>query len=243
MFNSTKNIDMLWVWFRIHWNRPIDPIQTQALLERLASDHTGEEVVFETRTYNGEVVFLVATRNCYAAELQDLFESIVPGTTLSVLVATEVRSLRPDLKVAETVQMGHPQMALNTDRISQITRSILTAMANIRQTEGLVLQVMLGGRTVPYTVPRQIQDPRESKWAAFAVGSSTPIAPEIHAGLQRRHSMHGFCTEVRIGAVAETTVRGGWLLEQVRSGLAMMEAHGARVQLLRKDQVAQLPSD
>ena len=243
MFNTSipkvREIDMLWSWFQIHWQRPVDPTQTQSLLERIASDPTGDEVVFETRTYNGEVVFLVATRNRYSGELKHLFESIVPGTTLSDLVANEVSRMRPALKIAESVKMGHPEMGLNTDRISQITRSILTAMANIKRGEGLALQVMLGGRSVPYTVPKVMQDPRENKWAAFALGSITPIAPEIHAGLQKRHSMHGFCTEVRVGAVAATTNRGGVLLDQIRGGLAMMEMHGARVQLLPKDQVGQ----
>ena len=50
MFNSTKNIAKLWAWFQINWQRPVSPLQTQALLERLASDDTGEDIVFETRT-------------------------------------------------------------------------------------------------------------------------------------------------------------------------------------------------
>lgn len=234
MFNSTKNIAKLWAWFQINWQRPVSPLQTQVLLERLASDDTGEDIVFETRTYNGEIVFLVATRNCYAEELHQLFEASIPGTTLSPLSAEQARTLRAPLKVAESVKMGHPMMALNTDRITQVTLSIMTAMASVRRpSEGLVLQVMLGGRTVPYTVPRDLKDPRQSGLSVFATGA-VPMATEIHAGLQRRHSMHGFQTEVRVGAIARDTIRGGWLLEQLRSGLAMMEAHGARVQLSGK---------
>jgi hypothetical protein len=129
-------------------------------------------------------------------------------------------------------------MALNTDRISQITRSILTAMANVRGGEELALQVMLGRRTVPYTVPRT-SDPRQSGLSAWAVGTFQMPA-DMHAGLQRRHSMHGFFTEVRIGAVAPNTLRGKYLLEQVRSGFAMMEAHGASIQLRQKDSLEQM---
>ncbi len=235
---SMKNTEKNWTWFQIHWQRPVSPIQTQALLERLASDDTGDEIIFETRTHNKQILFLVATRDRYAGELQDLFESIVPGTTLSRILPKDTKPLRPRLMVADSVEMGHPRMALNTDRISQITRSILTAMANVRGGEGLVLQVMLGGRTIPYTVPRT-SDPRQSGVSVF-IGGVIPMAADIHAGLQRRHNMHGFFTEVRIGAVAPDTIRGWWLLEQVRSGLAMMEAHGASIRLRGKDCIEQL---
>ena len=233
-----KTTDNNWVWFQIHWQRPVSPIQTQSLLERLASDDLGAEIVFETRTHNKEILFLIATRNHYAGELQDLFESIVPGTTLQHILPKDVRTLRTPLKVADSVEMGHPSMALNTDRISQITRSILTAMANIRGGEELALQVMLGRRTVPYTVPRT-SDPRQSGLSAWAVGTFQMPA-DIHAGLQRRHSMHGFFTEVRIGAVAPNVLRGKYLLEQVRGGFAMMEAHGASIQLRQKDSLEQM---
>lgn len=241
MFNSmrSKDAENNWVWYQIHWQRPVSPIQTQSLLERLASDDLGAEIIFETRTHNKQVLFLVATRNSYAGELQDLFESIVPGTTLSRILPKDTKPLRPRLMVADSVEMGHPDMALNPDRISQITRSILTAMANVRGGEGLVLQVMLGKRTVPYTVPKTLRDPRQSGASVF-IGGVIPMAADIHAGLQRRHNMHGFFTEVRIGAVAPDTIRGWWLLEQVRSGLAMMEAHGASIRLRGKDCIEQL---
>lgn len=237
-----KTTDNNWVWYQIHWQRPVSPIQTQSLLERLASDDLGAEIVFETRTHSKEILFLIATRNHYAGELQDLFESIVPGTTLQHILPKDVRTLRTPLKVADSVEMGHPSMALNTDRMSQITRSILTAMANVRGGEGLALQVMLGKRTIPYAVPKTLRDPRESQWAAFAIGSTgyRAMPADIHAGLQRRHSMHGFFTEVRIGAVAPNTLRGKYLLEQVRGGFAMMEVHGASIRLRYKDSLEQM---
>ena len=235
---KNKNTEKLWVWYQIHWQRPINPIQTQALLERLASDDLGAEIVFETRTHNREILFLVATRNHYAGELQDLFESIVPGTTLGHILPKDVAILRRPLKVADSVEMGHPDMALNPDRISQVTRSILTSMASIRGGEELVMQVMLGRRTVPYAVPRT-SDPRQSGASAFIAGHS-PMPADMYAGLQRRHSMHGFFTEVRVAAVAPTTVQGRHLLEQLRSGLSIMEAHGASVRLRYKDIVEQV---
>ena len=93
MFNSmrSKDAENNWVWYQIHWQRPVSPIQTQSLLERLASDDLGAEIIFETRTHNKQVLFLVATRNSYAGELQDLFESIVPGTTLSRILPKDTK--------------------------------------------------------------------------------------------------------------------------------------------------------
>ena len=221
-----------WVWQQIHWKRPVQAEQIQNFLEQLASDDLGSDVIFETRTTYGEAVaFYVATRPAYVPELKRILESTAVGTTLSHIPSEEMTARRGKLMKADRVSLGHPSLALNTDRMSLISLNILSAMAAIKQGEGLVLQVVLGRRIRPREISKNLRDPRTTRMQEFFNGS-VPLPREMQANLQRRYSMHGFKADVRVGAIARTTIRANWLIEQLASGLKMMEAAGVEIDLM-----------
>lgn len=221
-----------WVWYQIHWKRPVSVEQAEGFLAQLASDDLGDEVVFELRTTYGEPVsFYVATRPAYAPELKRIMETTAVGTTLSLVPAEEIAQKRGSLKLAERISLGHPSLALKTDRIHLISLSLLSAMTGIKEGEGLVLQVMLGRRVRPREISNNVRDPRFSRLQTF-INGSVPLSRELHSTLQTRYSMHGFKAEVRVGAVATTTIRAGWLIDKLLSGMKMMETAGVQIDIM-----------
>lgn len=221
-----------WVWYQIHWKRPVSVEQAEGFLAQLASDDLGDEVVFELRTaYAEPVAFYVATRPAYAPELKRIIESTAPGTTLSHIPSEEITQKRGNLKLAERISLGHPSLALKTDRINLISLSLLSAMTGIKEGEGLVLQVMLGRRVRPREISKDIRDPRFSRLQTF-INGSMPLSSDLHAGLQKRYSMHGFKAEVRVGAIATTTIRAGWLIDKLIGGMKMMETAGVQIDIM-----------
>lgn len=242
LFNRNKRKDG-WIWYRIHWRRPVEVEHMRALLEKLASDEATDEIVFETRSQKDRLSYLLATRPRYAAHLERTFDQFANGTSLIKLGPSELEKLRPKTRFADKVTLGHPNLALNVDRTTMISRSILTAMASIAAGEHLVLQVMLGRRVRPFDVPKNIESPT-TRLAdrIFFPPELNRISSEMHAGLQKRHSMHGFQTEVRIG-VATTVERfknSLVLMDQIKDSLRMMETAGSNVTFSGKDVTRQL---
>lgn len=212
----------------------------QDLLVRLASDDMLGEIIFETRTTSKGIMYLVATLPGCAPDLKRLFEAVVSNTTLERIADTEVSATRPRITSARNMDLGHPIIALDDTRAVLISTSILSALDSIGYGESIVLQVVLGREAFsPFDIPKNLGDPRQSKVSVFIRGRDG-LSNDARSALRRRYSMHGFPVEVRIGVTAQNEKREYWLLEQVKSGLKLMEAHGATIDFLHSNVAKEL---
>ncbi len=228
--------ERLWVWYRIHWGRPIQFEKVAELLELLASDDLGDDIVYEIHGVAGsEVIFMVATHPAYSSELKRSFEVMLPGTILEELCGGDAQKLRVQPKVAYSVRFGLVTV-LETERSAIMGKGLLSALHSIEGREGAVLQIfMLRNPEPPRELPHNIEDPRVSVFERIMHGPS--ILPEpLRSGLSDRYSMHKFFVEIRIGVVAEDIAHEHWLLDRIRSVLKIMETQGTSIEF-REDSV------
>lgn len=226
-----------WQWFQIHWNRPVIVDEIQKLLENLASDDVADEIVFETRTIEAKIVYLIATRANYASHLERSFQTFAPSATLINIEGQELNALRPDVRIARRLSLGNADLVLNTERTEIVTRSILTSMASIVEDETAVVQVMLGRRIRPFVVPSNLESASTTivdriLWTP----ELNRISNEVLRELRAKHSNHGFQVDVRIGANAhQIMTRGKYILELIKNGFRAMEMLGSYIDFARDD--------
>ncbi len=239
MFGRTSK-SVGWVWYQIHWSRPVDARQMQDLLTRAASDDMLGETIFETRVTEKDIIFLVATLPSCAPDLKRIFEAIVPNTVLEQITEAKIETVRPHITSARSIGLGHPMIGLDSTQSILMSTIILTALVSASHEEKIVLQVVLGRATYsPFDIPEKLGDPRERGASAFIRGRDS-LSRDARSDLRHRYSMHGFPVEVRIGVTAHSKTREYWLLEQVKSGLKLMEVHGETIDFLDTDVAKEL---
>lgn len=222
--------DHTWAWRRIWWPGSLTPDAALTVMDRLAADPHLGAVAWETRSTNGNLKHLVAVHPGHGRALNHMLATLVPGMRIDASKAQ--RSRHP--LIAGRLGVSHPSLALGVDRITSVSRSTLAALAATGKGESLVLQVILGGRIRPATVPHRAPDPHES-WFDLLQRGSRPAAAETRTSMRTRASAHGFHATIRIGAHAATKERARELTLGVLGALRVAEASGVHLTFTPED--------
>jgi hypothetical protein len=211
------------VWRGVSWPRPFDPEAALELLDRIAADHTIGHVVFEVRADRKRLHYLVGCAPDKVHALSDILTTHVEGARFCADIARK----SPDL--ATRVRLSHPSLSLSTDRVLAAVRAILSGLRGAKRgDEELILQVILGPRRHPQTVPADMTDPRES-WLGKLMFGVRPASAETKASMKVRANSHGFECVIRLGACADTIGRQRQLLMNLHASLRITEAAGVRI--------------
>lgn len=220
--------DEKWAWREVTWPRPFDPDAAIELLDHLASDRSLGPLIWETRSRKGRVRNLVSTHASQIGDMVQLIKTLVPGARVAPVSAAD----RTPVQMASRVLVSHHSLALNVDRVTAVTRSVLAGLTSAKaKDEELVLQVMLGARISPALLPGKVADPRAS-WLDLIRGTVQAASAETRTSMKTRASLHGFKLTVRVGAVAGTPGRMRVLIAGVLSGLRVAEAAGVRLRFV-----------
>lgn len=220
-----------WAWREVSWPHPFHPEMAVEVLDRLAADVNLGRVAFEAHAEYGRARYLVGIHASHLSQLTRLLEGLLPGVRLFALTPGE----RTPLQIAGRVSVSRPSLTLNTDRITATSRSTLAGLAMAQApSEKVVLQVLLGARHSPTTVPAKLPDPHAS-WLDTIRGSLPPASADTRARLRARASLHGFSAVLRIGASAATPGKARGLLLAIVNGLRVAESAGAHLHLTLED--------
>lgn len=213
------------VWRGISWPRPFDEDAALELLTRIASDHTLGHVVFEVRGDSRKVHYLVGCSPDRVHSVSSALTTHVEDARFCTAVSRRLPTL------AAKVRMTHPSLALSSDRVMAAVRAVLAGFAAAkRDGEELVLQVILGPRIRPHTVPDHATDPR-STWFGLLLFGERPASADIKASMKARAHTHAFKTVIRLGVNAQTKGRAVQLLTGLHASLKVAEAAGARLHI------------
>lgn len=212
-------------WRGISWPRPFDQEAALELLTRLASDNTLGHVVFEVRGDYRKVHYLVGSAPDKVHAVNSALRTHAEGARFCQAVSRHAPTL------AAKVRMTHPSLALSTDRVMASVRAVLAGFAAARRDdEELVLQVILGPRVRPHTVPDRVSDPRTT-WIELLLFGLRPASAETRASMKARAHTHAFKTIIRLGVRAQTKGRAVQLLTSLHASLKVAEAAGARLHI------------
>lgn len=215
-------------WRGISWPRPFDQDAALELLTRLASDNTLGHVVFEVRGDYRKVHYLVGSAPDKVHSVNSALRTHAEGARFCQAVSRHAPTL------AAKVRMTHPSLALSTDRVMASVRAVLAGFAAARRDdEELVLQVVLGPRVRPHTVPDRASDPRTT-WIELLLFGLRPASAETRASMKARAHTHAFKTVIRLGVRAQTKGRAVQLLTSLHASLKVAEAAGARLHIAQE---------
>lgn len=215
-------------WRQIHWPLPLDAGLAHGLLERLASDVLRDPVIWETRAYEGSVIYLVGTAAHQVRVLMDLLEGLVPGMAHAQLDAG-----RRALDTAARLRLGNRALPLGVLAPSQTARVVLSALSAAHfKAEQAVVQIVLG-RSLPRSlVPPRPFDPTQS-WFDALVSGARAATPDMTARMRTKRETPGFAATVRVGAAAQSEGRRLAIMRGLASALRTFQAPGLRVEFLR----------
>ncbi|MFV0434103.1 MAG: type IV secretory system conjugative DNA transfer family protein [Leucobacter sp.] len=211
-------------WREVIWPRPFKPEAAVELLERLAVDAELGEVIFEARACGGSVRTFCGVRRGQMRNLTVLLGGSVPGAR----IIRAKKDTRQHVSKSVRLNLTHPTLALNTERMTAVSRAVLAGLSAVEKDEQLVLQVMLGGRLKPEFVPQRMPETR-TPWLDLLVGGVREMSSEQRGSVKARKSLHGFRCTIRVGTESSSEARSRSLISGVVSGLRVAESAGVQL--------------
>jgi hypothetical protein len=193
---------------------------------RLLASGGGQPVVIEAVGSRGMVEHRLALPESRAGSVVGQLRAAIPG--LAVVKA----AVRPPLVTTHAVslRLSTRRRPLRTDDPLNTSRAVLTALADVRRGERLVLQWVLGRPLRPLVVPNHLEGlGRESWLGALLVapfGPPTPADAETRNALRTKQGEPGWQAAVRLGVMAASVNRERQLIGQMLGAIRSAEAPG-----------------
>lgn len=214
-----------WVWQQVWWPQPLDPDLALEFLERVVADRSLGVVALEARAAMGRVSYVIGSLAGSSRTLRELTTSMIPGSRVHDLD----HAPRTSVTVCARLKISHPALALNTDRVTAVSRAVLAGLATASaKGEVVVLQVVIGSRRSPTFVPADGPDPTQ-RWFDLVTRGTRPASTDVRHALRHRAMFHSARVTVRLGATAATAGRTRLLLTSVLGGLRVAQSAGVRV--------------
>lgn len=218
------------IWFRLRWPRQVTAEQIEQLCRLLATT-AGWPVVMETVGAAGRVEHRLAFPESRAASALDQVRAVLPGLALERLPS------RPALAVtrAGSLRLTTQLRPLRSDDPASVNRAIVTALAQARRGERVVLQWLLGRPLAPAAVPNRLTGVTPESWlgALLVAPFRAPAEAdgELRTAVRVKRGEPGWQAIGRVGAAAQTEARTQQLLGAVTGALGGAEAPGVRFRL------------
>lgn len=214
-------------WRQIHWARPLDADRALQLIRRLAADGGSPQVVLEARSTAPGVAYFLATATPSLPTVRGVLEALLPGTALTT---PSEETARKALTRARQLRASTRHRALRSDDPEANSRAVLAALGAVRDSEALVLQLVLGPRRIPLAVPtRSPSSVVAPWWFVISHGDGGLVDGEKRTALRAKVSDHGFACAVRIGVAAATPGRRTQLAEGLLAAVRTSEAAGLQL--------------
>lgn len=219
------------VFSQLHLPRPLEPTAVLRFLDRLASDRDEPRVIFEARASEAGTQHLLGCRATDVHPLRRLLGDLLPGTVLTGS-PTAAPDPRPAVDVARQLRLQSARLPLRTDTADATALALLSALAvRLHAGEALVLQIILGPRHTPRSVPKDAADPDGGLLGALAAGAQ-PASPDTRHRLMDRLSRSGFRATIRLGAASSDTDRRRRFITGMLSAISTARSPGVQVTLV-----------
>ena len=114
------------VWRGVTWPRPFEPDVALELLSRLSADRSLGTIVWEARGDAKKIHYLIGCSPERIHTVSQVLTSQVDGARFCPDIARKTPNL------TARVRVGHPSLALSTDRVLATVRSVLAGLTAAR---------------------------------------------------------------------------------------------------------------
>lgn len=216
-----------WVFSLLHLPRPLEVVQVDAMLLRMAADRAAPPLVFEARSEHGQLIqHLVGTPAEHVIWVQRTLRHLLPELDIDGID-------QPRLAVDRCVRVKiRPRVfALDAERAEITSLSLLSALyARLEDRERLVVQILLGRRMAPKHLPKEIADPTQPWWQMLTIGERS-AGKTVRDQVDARSGQHGFAAVIRIGVAANEQQRRQQLIISVLGALSTALGRGTYMDL------------
>jgi hypothetical protein len=219
------------VFSRIVLPTPLEQLNVEALLARLAAEQLTHPMVFETIATKDSIEYLVGVRAASVHRTRRLISDLLPGATLT----DRNQSIRPTLASSARLTLRPTGIPLNHDRAEQLTRALYSGFSDhLAQDEAVTVQLAFRQGIRPSLVPKNAPAPgADSFWKLLSVGVST-TPPDVRAKVRDQASRLGLEVSVRIGVAGDDEASRKQRIYDVLSAFTLLEAPGVRLTLTRE---------
>ena len=208
------------VWRELVWARPYKTETVWEVLSHLAALSPRGAVVWEVRSRNGDVSYLIGAAARY---IKNIEEAIKAHSDIQFHeVGAEKRAA---VTTARQLKISHPTLSLKTDITEAVIRAGLAALTEDKSGIEIVIQIVLGRTYAPSPVPTNLSDPNAT-WLQILLGDVQKASAESRKTVREKSEQHTFQAAVRIGATGENI---SFRLRSIISAFKVLEAAGVRI--------------
>ena len=208
------------VFREIVWARPYKLETVWETLSHLAALSPRGAVVWEVRSGNGTVCYLLGAAARYIRNIEEAIKA--HGDIQFHEAGAEERDF---VTTARQLKISHPTLSLKTDITEAVIRAGLATLTDDKSDTEIVIQVVLGRAYAPSPVPANLADPNAT-WLQILLGDVQKASAESRKTIKEKSEQHTFQAVIRIGVSGENT---GFRLRSIISAFKVLEAAGVRI--------------
>jgi hypothetical protein len=217
------------VWLAVYWPQPLESDPAVGLLRLWAADQRSPVLVLEAHAEAGAVSFTLGVPPSHRQAVVAQLGHALPGTHVGEATT------RPDTSLAAQLRASTRHRPLRTADVETTARATLSALADTRQGEHAVLQLVLGPRRVPLAVPTNSPSAvAQPLLTTLWYGNGRTLDGEKRTALRDKIADHGFACTIRLGATAASPARQRALVLSLLAALRTAESGGIRLKLRRE---------
>ncbi len=216
------------LWYRLRWPREVTPEQITQVFRVLATVG-GQPNVIEAVGSPASVEHRLALPEARAENVVSQLRAAIPG------LAIEESAVRLPLAASHAVELRLTtrRRPLRTDDMANVSRVLLTALAQLHKGESLSLQWVLGAPVPALAVPNRLEALGRESWVGALLlapfGPPPPVDVEVRNALRAKQGEPGWRAVGRLAVQAKSKGRERQLIRQVVGALRSVEAPGVRL--------------
>ena len=207
-------------WKQVIWARPYKIESVWEILSHLAALSPRGAVIWEVRSKNGQIHYLLGADKRYIADI----EKAVKAHGSIEFHDTEENARTP-ISTARQLKISHPSLSLKTDITQAVIRAGLAALSENRNQAETVVQIVLGRAYAPSPVPAGLTDPHAT-WLQVLLGDVQKASAETRKAVRDKAEQYIFQAAIRIGVSGERAVSR---LRNIVSAFKMLETAGVHI--------------
>ena len=211
------------MWQEVSWVRSFLPVDVSELLTHLATLSPRKNIIWEIRGTGGKVRYYVGTPRRYMKPLKTAMAAH-GKITFSDVAETE----RTAVTVARSLKRTKSILSLETGKTLAVLKTALAALADTKDDETLVVQIILGESYAPSHAPDKAADPHATLLDTLC-GTVGIASKQSLQSIKTKAAQHGFFCLLRIGAKAENNNRSVGLLLGMLSAFRQFGNAGVKV--------------
>lgn len=208
------------VWREMVWTRPYKLETVWETLSHLAALSPRGAVIWEIRSQNGKVSYLLGAATRY---IRNIEEAVKAHGDIQFHEAGEEK--RTAVTTARQLRISHPTLSLKTDVTESVIRAGMAALTENKGSTEAVVQIVLGRACAPSPVPANLADPNAT-WLQILLGDVQKASAESRKTVREKAGQHAFQAVIRIGAAGENA---NARFHSIISAFKILEAAGVRI--------------